>query len=275
MGLIRLGDVFQMKCGTNVKVVAIINSYYLTVVGPEGIEKKMKRNDLINKRYEWLPYGKALKDMIGKQFKLNCGVVVTVLPSFSGTEVLVEDDEGNKKTTIKSSLIAGNVSWTEFGISRYNRTTSDIQVGCRWQTKKWGWLTITEYHSAGNLTVKWDESGNVQKHCDAHGVRAGTLRDKARHWNYLKADLSKHYVYIVKYKGEIVYVGQGFHNRYLHTDGGTSHCLELNRLFFLGEKVVTSLYKQGLSKEESLDIERKLILEYNPKFNIKEKPALI
>ena len=43
-------------------------------------------------------------------------------------------------------------------------------------------------------------------------------------------------VYVCRYNGEIVYIGEGALNRHLHCTSGTSNVFELNELYFLGDK---------------------------------------
>lgn len=76
-------------------------------------------------------------------------------------------------------------------------------------------------------------------------------------------------VYQVLYKNKVVYVGSGKSDRYLHTQSGSSHNPQLNKLFFTEpEYMVTSIVRQGLSKEESLEIEMGYIKATQPIYNV-------
>lgn len=77
-------------------------------------------------------------------------------------------------------------------------------------------------------------------------------------------------VYICRYDGEIVYVGEGALNRHQHCTGGTSHVFELNELYFLGDKSLFDVevnYFQ--TKDEASAVEVELIKTYKPRFNKK------
>ena len=86
-------------------------------------------------------------------------------------------------------------------------------------------------------------------------------------------------VYVAKsIKGEPLYVGQGLRGRHLHCLSGFSHSKLLNRYYFNnGEdsSMKVEVLKDGLSKQEALEEERRLISVLNPKFNIVGKiPAV-
>lgn len=80
--------------------------------------------------------------------------------------------------------------------------------------------------------------------------------------------MNNYIVYQVTYKDKIVYIGSGKEDRYLHTKSGTSHNLELNRLYFTDpDNVITSILRSNLSKEESLEIELGFIKAIQPIYN--------
>lgn len=77
-------------------------------------------------------------------------------------------------------------------------------------------------------------------------------------------------VYICRYDGDIVYIGEGSLNRHLHCTSGTSHVFELNELYFLGDKTLFTVdvnYFQ--TKDEASAVEVELIKVHKPKFNKK------
>lgn len=76
-------------------------------------------------------------------------------------------------------------------------------------------------------------------------------------------------VYVCKYKNSIVYIGCGDPTRYKHCTSGTSHVLELNRIYFMegvGDLSVEVVHR-NLSQDEALKIEKELIILHKPKFN--------
>lgn len=74
-------------------------------------------------------------------------------------------------------------------------------------------------------------------------------------------------VYVVKLEDEIVYIGSGLKDRYHHCTSGTSHVYDLNRLHFEGKVVDVQVIKTHITKQESLVIEKELILRHRPTFN--------
>lgn len=76
-------------------------------------------------------------------------------------------------------------------------------------------------------------------------------------------------VYEVRHEGIPVYIGSGLEDRYLHVRSGKSHSVDLNRLFFTDpDNVVVTILRDGLTKEESLEIEKEYIQAYSPIYNI-------
>ena len=73
-------------------------------------------------------------------------------------------------------------------------------------------------------------------------------------------------VYLCKYKGEVVYVGQGGYKRHKHCNSGISHVYELNKLHFSGV-VFDVTVKIFSSKAKAVEKEKELIKMYLPKFN--------
>ena len=76
-------------------------------------------------------------------------------------------------------------------------------------------------------------------------------------------------VYICKYDGEIVYIGQGLKGRYKHCTSGTSHVYELNEIVFcknkelLNVEIIFESCDQGKVKQ----LEKELILKHRPIYN--------
>lgn len=81
--------------------------------------------------------------------------------------------------------------------------------------------------------------------------------------------MQKYEVYVCKdADGEVLYVGQGKTGRSDHCTSGVSHVYGLNRLFFMGHELVVEILETGLSKEDSLVIEKEAIRSLKPKFNL-------
>lgn len=76
-------------------------------------------------------------------------------------------------------------------------------------------------------------------------------------------------IYEVSYKGQVVYVESGLQGvRHLHVKSGASHVPALNKLFFEdADNMIVNILRDGLSKEESLELEKSYILAIKPEFN--------
>ena len=76
-------------------------------------------------------------------------------------------------------------------------------------------------------------------------------------------------VYEVRLKGIPIYIGSGVSGRHEHVKSGSSHNPELNRLFFtVPHELVVTIIREGLSKEESLEMEKGFIQAISPQLNI-------
>ena len=76
-------------------------------------------------------------------------------------------------------------------------------------------------------------------------------------------------VYVAKFGGKVMYVGEGKPLRYLHLTSGISHCYEANKHHFLGNSLKVEVVREGLSKGEARKVESELILELQPQWNRK------
>lgn len=82
--------------------------------------------------------------------------------------------------------------------------------------------------------------------------------------------MSKIYeVYHCKYKGEVVYIGQGEKGRHVHCNSGISHVYRLNEIHFLeGEGALeVEVVHYSTSKDVVLDLEKESIKLMQPEFN--------
>lgn len=81
--------------------------------------------------------------------------------------------------------------------------------------------------------------------------------------------MQEYEVYVCKdADGEVLYVGQGKTGRSAHCNSGVSHVYGLNRLFFMGHELIVEILETGLSKESALVIEKDVICDLQPKFNL-------
>ena len=76
-------------------------------------------------------------------------------------------------------------------------------------------------------------------------------------------------IYEVLHNGIPIYIGSGLQGvRHLHVKSGASHVPALNKLFFEdADNMIVNILRDGLSKEESLELEKSYILAIKPEFN--------
>lgn len=76
-------------------------------------------------------------------------------------------------------------------------------------------------------------------------------------------------LYHCKYKGEVVYVGQGARGRHRHCNSGVSHVFELNKIYFTdgAEALSVEVLMQDKNKDVVVKAEEEYILARKPRFN--------
>jgi hypothetical protein len=132
--------------------------------------------------------------------------------------------------------------------------------------------TVVEVIDFENIRVVWKSTGLTSVH-ESRIFKKKKVRSSARisDWNYLNVDenTSNYYVYFA-YKMstlEIIYIGYGKLGRYLHTTSGVSSSYELNKIHFSGEEVIVRIFKQYLTRDQALSLERELIMLHKPYCN--------
>lgn len=81
----------------------------------------------------------------------------------------------------------------------------------------------------------------------------------------------EHYVYVGTLNDEIVYVGKGSGDRYLHLNSGTSSSYLANKAHFEGSYISVKIIERFETSEEALAHESALIEMYAPKWNYQIK----
>jgi len=84
----------------------------------------------------------------------------------------------------------------------------------------------------------------------------------------------KHYVYFVKYRGIIVYIGCGKNDRFEHARSGVSQNKLLNEIYYRGamlgdENVEVVIQERPLSEQDALKKESAYIMRYQPVANLR------
>lgn len=255
----RIGRVFTLKCGTVVTVKRHPNTSRVVVENNEtGDTAVVRWHRLLAGSILWTGLPPSVS--VGDVYKLKCGVSVTVVKYTDTSNVVVVDEIGNTKTTRGRMLKEGSTSWDEF-------LKKDI-IGQEFTLKCGTVISITEYETSNKIQVS-DRKGN-SKFVSLINLQRGQVSWKdilLPHWNYLNVNTEAYYVYLVRYKGSIIYIGKGKGNRYLHPTSGQSNNKELNRLYFSGETVEVSIHKEGITNEEAATIEAEMIKLHQPRFN--------
>lgn len=73
--------------------------------------------------------------------------------------------------------------------------------------------------------------------------------------------------------GEVLYIGSGAKGREKHCNNGVSHVYGLNELHFKGVEVQVTIVKGLMSKQDSLELEKQLIVSLNPRWNVVHKTS--
>jgi len=328
MAKILVGERFLLNCGVWVEVIEAKSNDKLIVQSKDGTTKPANATQLRSGSLGWFGKKKAIgatKPKVGDNYTLNCGVEVTIKDYYNCFRIGVEDSQGNYKYVSSEFLRSGEVSWAEFGVSIASMNMP--KVGDRFESKRYGWYTVTEVLNTKAIYVTFDNTGRVVKTSNAY-VKVGDVSDRGLHriraladfeigvW-YLSnkygrfrilnipnaADITVEwedtgniqrgvrsekilrksivdqkakeslitpqgcYVYIVRRAGELVYIGKGTGSRFNHVTSGTSHCYDLNRHHFLGDILDIEIYKDSLEEDDSLILEESLIRELKPKYN--------
>ena len=274
----RVGEEFKLKCGVVVKVVDYKRATRVTVEDSYGNRKTTKYEKLKTGVLSWnsfLPDDSPYKVLhpenapsvkVGDVFLLNCGVSVVVTRYTNRYCILVEDCEGNIKECTTSSLKSGSLSWSEFGHTSSRTLREKVPIGKVFESKVCGRFTILKVYGAKNITVCWELTEHIQQNCTKSQVLSGNLQDES----VQKAtSLRLNYVYHVFVNGDLAYIGKGKGKRYLHPKSGASSCAELNRHYFLGDKIEVVILKDGLSSIEASKLEKDMIWKMQPKYNKK------
>lgn len=278
MAKIKVGDKFTIRStGETLTVVDYQDSGCITVEDLYGNTKVTNSGSL---RQGLVAIGDSklrgweakFREEMGESFKLNCGVEVSIVEYNSGNDIVIQDAQGNRKSASACSIRSRAISWSEFGV----RNRKPIPVGKRIKSEKHGFFTVLACdEDVFTTSVLWEDSGHIQHGDDLYETRYGRITDKSLPritpktplWDTLKPTKNRSYVYVASFNDEVLYVGKGTGGRYAHTINGCSHVLELNRLFFAGESVSVSLYKDDLSSEEAIILEKQVIQMLSPKYN--------
>jgi hypothetical protein len=85
----------------------------------------------------------------------------------------------------------------------------------------------------------------------------------------MSEEINDYIVYEVRRNNIPIYIGSGKKGREEHVKSGSSHNPELNKLFFtVPHELVVTIIREGLSKEESLEMEKSYIQAISPELNI-------
>lgn len=79
--------------------------------------------------------------------------------------------------------------------------------------------------------------------------------------------MTEWYVYVGKYVDEIVYVGKGKNDRFMHLNSGTSHVYHANKFHFEGGIVDVEIIRYFSVESEALLYESFMITELKPAWN--------
>lgn len=227
-----------------------IEDEHVLVKFDRGIVKRYTHLTVL--KQEWISGGKKILNLVGEKYELNCGTIVTVVEVVDCNMVKVTDGIKTRECRI-SKLKSGKERWYN-----YKKTERKSKIGKIIETRQFGKYTVVCEFEDRSVGVIWEETKNFQICKET----SKTLRDESLIGNFLNA--KDHYVYAAIFNGEIVYIGRGTHSRYLHVLSGASSSKYLNMLHFQEEKVIVGIVQDGLSKKESMQMEKYYLSKYKP-----------
>lgn len=278
---IKVGDKFTVRPDVEVTVVEYYNAKAVIVEDAERNRRECQASDLKSGNITWLKkdgsfkkyvkkIGKRPSPKVGERYKSehHGWFVILKIEGYNNMTIRFEDTGAEKSGVYTHIAFSGKVA--DPSKPRYEGLLEKYPIGSVWESYNWGEFEIVDIKSAQDVTIRWALTGRLQHCVSTASIRKGFVVDHDRYEkevNYLHPEEGKHYIYVAKLDGQIIYVGQGFGKRYLHCKGGWSHNVELNRLYFEGRDVVVEIYKDGISKAEATELEKNLISTLKPYCN--------
>lgn len=209
----------------------------------------------------------------GDKHTTRDGVTVTVAEYLYASRVVVEDEHGNRRELDAKLLRTTGITWlNKDGTLRGHKARQTIvlpplAVGRTYRNPEGLSARILALDGNAKLAdVLWIKAARVER-----GLPYSTFRDCELLPKQVKKDPinpAGYYVYVVSVLGEgTVYVGSGKGDRMRHAVSGCSHNHYLNRLHFLDRPLIVEVYRQDMTKVESLKLERQLIADWQPLAN--------
>jgi hypothetical protein len=192
---------------------------------------------------------------VGQEFVIADGTIVRVMGKKvkSGAYYLVCEDSHLNECSLKASeVIKCKAYWP---LSESYRERYRVKIGERVLSEYDGYYKILKQES-NRVLIQWENTSRIT-YVNIAFIGNSWVRDK----------IEGHYVYAATYNNEIVYVGKGQDNRWLHCTSGVSHVYELNKLHFEGKEVTVEIIKEDMTADEAFKFERELIEKINPPFN--------
>ncbi len=177
------------------------------------------------------------------------------------------DDTGYERTNVRqSSLSTGFLRDPTADVGLVSQR--EYPVGSRFESRRYGWYEITMNAGCSDITIMWDNTKQTQQ-VKSSQIKAKSVKDKSVAPTIVVGTLEPkgYYVYQAMHNGEVVYIGKGKGNRYLHCTNGKSNAYGLNKLHFAGEEVVVSIIKDGMSEGDALYLEGELLVKNIPVYN--------
>lgn len=107
---------------------------------------------------------------IGEQYVTKVGHKVTIVDYTSAKNLLIEFEDGFRKTCAMGNLKKGSIA--------HPKDSTVPMIGSRWPTNAYGWCTVVEYVDAFNITVEFDEPYKSRLRTENRSVRSGELRNQ-------------------------------------------------------------------------------------------------
>lgn len=266
----KAGDKLQSSCGHTLEVIEVYSPNAIKVEDEMGRSKVISAYALFNNKFKWTysdgkfcdnrnRRSKSIK--IGDKFKSNNhGEFIVIAENKNKYTIEFLHTGYIKENCSVSTIYSGSIKDKSKRIC-YN-IPKEFESGASFKTEKFGDIIVDAYIDSITIRCVWKDTGRNQTFKAVQLRNSSVLKDKAR------SSRDDYYVYSVSLDGEIIYIGKGTSDRYLHPNSGVSHVKEMNKLHFQGITFDVKVLKENLTEYEAEYEESQLIKNKTGLWNV-------